>query len=239
MHSGPADPEGAQRRRPGRPRGMTPQGREARERLYRAALELVAERGFEATTLRDVAAREGVSAGLLYRYFPSKRAVLLALYDDLSAELAARAARPRPGTWRRRFGDAMRMSLAVLGPHREALRSALPALLGGEGEGIFATATRFSRQRVQGVFSEAVRGASDAPSGELAEALGRTLYLAHLAVILFWILDRTKSQFATGELVVLAERLLGPIALALRFRRARAALLHADALIRAGLLGTD
>ncbi len=84
-----------------------------------------------------------------------------------------------------------------------------------------------------------MRGASDAPPGELAETLGRTLYLAHLALILFWILDRTKGQFATGELVVLAERLLGPIALALRFRRARAALLHADALVRAGLLGAD
>jgi AcrR family transcriptional regulator len=216
---------------------MTQQGREARERLYRAALELMAERGFEATTLRDVAAREGVSAGLLYRYFPSKRAVLLALYDDLSAEFAARAARPRPGTWRRRFGDALRTSIAVLGPHREALRSALPALLGGDGEGIFAPATGFSRERVEGVFSEAVRGATDAPPGELAEALGRTLYLVHLAMILFWLLDRTGGQRATGELVALAERLLAPIALALRFRRARAALLRLDALVRAGLLG--
>lgn len=67
---------------------------------------------------------------------------------------------------------------------------------------------------------------------ELAEALGRTLYLAHLAAVLFWLLDRTEGRRATGELVELAERLLGPIALALRFRRARAALLHADALIR-------
>jgi AcrR family transcriptional regulator len=238
MHPGPTDPEGARRRGPGRPRGITSEGREARERLYRAALELVAERGFEATTLRDVAAREGVSAGLLYRYFPSKRAVLLALYDELSAKLAARAARPRPGTWRRRFGDALRTSLAVLGPHREALRSALPALLGGGGEGIFAPATRFSRERVQGVFSEAVRGASDAP-GELADALGRALYLAQLAVILFWILDRTDGQRATDELVALAERLLAPIALALRFQRGRAALLRVDALVRAALLGGE
>lgn len=218
---------------------MTTQGREARERLYRAALKLVAERGFEATTLRDVAAQEGVSAGLLYRYFPSKRAVLLALYDDLSAEFAARAAIPRPGTWRRRFGDALRTSLAVLAPHREALRSALPALLGGGGEGIFAPATRFSRERVQGVFSNLVRTATHAPPDELADALGRILYLAHLAAILFWLLDRTEGQRATGELVELSERLLGPMALALRFRRARAAVLHADALIRAALLGAD
>lgn len=93
-----------------------------------------------------------------------------------------------------------------------------------------------SAPRTQSVFSEAVRGASDAPPGELAEALGRTLYLAHLAVILFWVLDRTGRQSATRELVALAERLLGPMALALRFRRARAGLLRLDAVIRAALL---
>ena len=46
-------------------------------------MRLIAERGYDATTLRDVAERAGVSAGLLYRYFPSKRAVVLALYDEL------------------------------------------------------------------------------------------------------------------------------------------------------------
>jgi hypothetical protein len=127
----------------------------------------------------------------------------------------------------------------VLAPHREALRSALPALLGGGGEGIFAPVTKFSRERVQGVFSNLVRTATDAPPGELADALGRILYLAHLAAILFWLLDRTEGQRATGEVAALAERLLGPMALALRFRRAQRALLHADALIRAGLLGAD
>src|SRR5438128_3143037 len=90
-------------RRPGRPPGRTHQGTAARLRLYNTAIELIAERGYEATTLRDVADGAGVSVGLLYRYFPSKRAVVLSLYDELSAEYAARATEMDTGKWRDRF----------------------------------------------------------------------------------------------------------------------------------------
>ena len=73
------------------PPGPTPQGAAARERLYATAMRLIAERGYEATTLRDIANHAGVSVGLLYRYFPSKQAVVIALYDELSAEYARQA----------------------------------------------------------------------------------------------------------------------------------------------------
>src|SRR6266511_1404456 len=79
-------------RRRGRPRGRTVQGEQTRQHLYEVAVRLIATRGWQQTTLRDVAAEAGVSVGLLYRYFPSKRAVVLALYDQLSATYAERAA---------------------------------------------------------------------------------------------------------------------------------------------------
>src|SRR6478609_7912560 len=105
--SGSADSAGADRlgesapvRGRGRPRGTTPQGLETRRRLYETAIGLIAARGWQETTLRDVAAEAGVSVGLLYRYFPSKQAIVLALYDELSADYAARAAAMAPGRWR-------------------------------------------------------------------------------------------------------------------------------------------
>lgn len=103
------------RRKRGRPRGRTPQGAAARLSLYNTAIELIAERGYEATTLRGVADRAGVSVGLLYRYFQSKRAVVLALYDELSAKYAARAAEMKSGTWRDRFMFALTTSLQEIG----------------------------------------------------------------------------------------------------------------------------
>ena len=66
----------------GRPPGRTAQGLETRQLLFDTAITLMAERGYAATTLRDVASEAGVSPGLLYRYFPSKQSVVLALYDE-------------------------------------------------------------------------------------------------------------------------------------------------------------
>ncbi|MFE1765992.1 TetR/AcrR family transcriptional regulator [Streptomyces angustmyceticus] len=50
--------------------------RRSRERLLRATVELVGERGFEATTLGDIAQRAGVARGLVSYYFPGKRQLL-------------------------------------------------------------------------------------------------------------------------------------------------------------------
>src|SRR3954465_9118752 len=93
----------SQPRRRGRPRGPSAQGLETRQHLYETAIRLIAARGWQATTLRDVAAEAGVSVGLLYRYFPSKRAIVLTLYDELSAAYADRAAQMASGRWRDRF----------------------------------------------------------------------------------------------------------------------------------------
>lgn len=223
--------------RRGRPPGQTAQGAAARDRLYATALTLIAARGYEATTLRDIASEAGVSVGLLYRYFSSKQAIVLALYDDLSAEYERRAARLAGSRWRERFLEALRLSLAVLGPHRPALRALAPVLVGDPEHGIFAPATAFSRRRVQGVFEAAVLGAADAPKGPLGEALGRLLYLVHLAVLLWWLLDRSPKQRATTGLLALMAQLLPSAALALRLPSVRRFAAGVDVLVREGLAG--
>src|SRR5688572_22793581 len=170
----------------GRPPGRTAEGAATERRLYEAAIGLMAERGYESTTLRDVADEAGVSVGLLYRYFPSKRAIILALYEQLSAEYASRALAMPRGRWRDRFVFALTTSLEVLEPHRTALRGLVPVLVGDPEEGVFAAGMAFSRLRVQGVFEQAITDATDAPgSRPLAEAVGRLLYLAHLGVLLW------------------------------------------------------
>jgi AcrR family transcriptional regulator len=60
-----------------------------------AALELFAERGFEATTVDQIAARAEVSTATFFRYFSAKDEVLLSGFDDpLSALQQAIVERP-------------------------------------------------------------------------------------------------------------------------------------------------
>jgi AcrR family transcriptional regulator len=55
-------------------------GSPQRQRLLSAALELFAERGVEATSLRMVAGRAGASLGALSHYYPSKAALVSAAH---------------------------------------------------------------------------------------------------------------------------------------------------------------
>jgi AcrR family transcriptional regulator len=198
---------------------------------------LIGERGYEAATLRDVARKAGVSAALLYRYFPNKRAVVLALYDQLSEVFVQQAAVMPRGRWRERFAFALEVSLQTLGPHRVTLRALAPVMVGDAEEGVFARNTASSRVRVQAVFQEAVLGSSDAPKRPLADSLGHLLYLAHLGVILWWLLDRSPGQRATQALLVLIRQILPSAALALHLRPVRGFVQSADVLFREGLLG--
>jgi len=221
----------------GRPPGRTAEGEATRRRLYEVAIERIGEVGYEAATLRDVAARAGVSATLLYRYFPSKRAVVLALYDELSESFARRGAELPAGRWRNRFIQALEWSLEVLDPHRVTLRALTPVMVGDADEGVFAQTTAFSRMRVQSVFRDAVVGAKDAPSPALAEPLGRLLYLLHLGVILWWLLDRSPRQRATTALIALLEKMLPSADMVLKLPPVRGFVMQADALFVEGLIG--
>jgi len=221
----------------GRPPGQTAQGAAAKQRLYEIAVRRMAKHGYELTTLRDVAKDAGVSVGLLYRYFPSKRAVIFALYDELSAGYVTTTAAMRPGTWRDRGMFALTSSLEVLRPHRTTLRGLIPVLVGDPDEGVFGEDAAFSRARVLAVFEHAVVGASDAPPRPLAEAIGRLLYLLHLAVLLWWLLDKTVKQSATTALVQLFAGILPSAAMTLRLPFVRRFVLSVDALVREALFG--
>lgn len=54
-------------------------GTRTAEAIRQAAIDLIAARGFEAMTLRELAERVGIQPGSLYRYFPSKARLLVDL----------------------------------------------------------------------------------------------------------------------------------------------------------------
>jgi AcrR family transcriptional regulator len=55
----------------------------AEQRLERAALDLYATRGYDSTTVGDIAAHAGVTSRTYFRYFPDKREVLFGGADKL------------------------------------------------------------------------------------------------------------------------------------------------------------
>ena len=61
----------------------------ARGRLELSALDLYATRGYDSTTIGDIAAHAGVTSRTYFRYFPDKREVLFGAADELRDRIAA------------------------------------------------------------------------------------------------------------------------------------------------------
>jgi AcrR family transcriptional regulator len=93
---------------------------DASGRLREAALELYVERGFEQTTVAEIAARAGLTARTFFRHFADKREVLFAGSADLQAHLVdALTAAPESASPMQAVGAALDAAAAALGQHRE------------------------------------------------------------------------------------------------------------------------
>src|SRR5579863_7455383 len=55
------------------------EGSDMRQRILRIALSLMARRGVDGTSMRDLASAAGLNVASLYHYFPSKRELLEAV----------------------------------------------------------------------------------------------------------------------------------------------------------------
>src|SRR5690242_19011631 len=78
------------------PTGMRERKKQqTREALRRAAWELFAERGYDATTLADIAEAAGVSTRTIFAYFPSMEDIVFCEFESMQESLGvALANRP-------------------------------------------------------------------------------------------------------------------------------------------------
>ncbi|MEV6548054.1 TetR/AcrR family transcriptional regulator [Streptomyces sp. NPDC051597] len=87
-HASEKTPESPQAKAPAATHAKAPDSTRRSERsrraIYDAALSLVGEAGYARTTIEGIAARAGVGKQTIYRWWPSKAAVLLEAFVDLS-----------------------------------------------------------------------------------------------------------------------------------------------------------
>ncbi len=112
--------EGGGRRRA---RGATGLASERRDHLVKLAAELFAKKGFQATTVREIADEAGILSGSLYHHFDSKESIVDEILSNFFTELMAanRAAVEQGGTPEEVLASLVRISFGTLEPHRAAI----------------------------------------------------------------------------------------------------------------------
>lgn len=112
--------------------------RRSRERLLQATVELVAERGYEATTLGDIADRAGAARGLVSYYFPGKRQLLQSavhrlMHLTLQAALEREPLPEGPDEGRERLARAIDAILGLARDRPRLMRTHMAGILQAEG----------------------------------------------------------------------------------------------------------
>ncbi|MGW4723243.1 TetR/AcrR family transcriptional regulator [Streptomyces sp. S1] len=109
--------------------------RRSRERILQATVELVDTRGYEATTLGDIAERAGTARGLVSYYFPGKRQLLQsAVHRLMHLTLEAALARePRTEDGRELLARAIDAILGLAVERPTLMRTHMAGILQAEG----------------------------------------------------------------------------------------------------------
>ena len=173
-------------------------------KILDAALELFRTQGFDATTMRDIAAKAGVATGAAYYYFPSKEAIVMAFYQRTFDEALPkiREAMEAPGGLEARMRALIRVKLDHFGPNRAVLRGILKN--GADPNhpvSPFSKETKAFREMEIGWFRRIFEESGLRVPGDLEVRMPEVLWLLHIGVIFFWIADDSARQVNTKRLL--------------------------------------
>ena len=168
-----------------------------RERVIRAAQELAADGGYDAVQMRDVASRGEVALGTIYRYFPSKDALLLSVMVQWLGDLEQRVTRhpPAGATTVDRIMDVLGRAVRSMDREPRLTRAVIAAMTAGDPASVDAIGevTAAMARIMQAAFPDDVDPALEAAA---AKVLGHVWWSATIS----WANGMGDSTWVAAEL---------------------------------------
>jgi len=183
---------------------VTPRAEDTRRKIYEAAMELFREKGFEETTMRDIAGKAGVALGATYYYYSSKDAIVLAFYREMqetSTPLVDEVLGHKKKL-KERIHAVIDERLKLLAPNRKfcaALFRHAPD--GADPLSPFSEDTHAIRDAAIEQMRIAIEGGDVKVPADLKPRLPYLLWLYQMALIMFWLYDHSPEQERTKKLI--------------------------------------
>jgi AcrR family transcriptional regulator len=183
---------------------VTQRAEDTRRKIYEAAMAMFREKGFDETTMRDIASKAGVALGGAYYYFSSKDAIVLAFYREMQE--ASMSVVNEAIADKKKLKDRIRgvidQRLKLLDPNRKfcaALFRHAPD--GADPLSPFSEETKLIRDAAIEQMRIALEGGDVKIPSDLKPRLPYLLWMYQMALIMFWLYDRSPNQERTQRLI--------------------------------------
>jgi AcrR family transcriptional regulator len=180
-----------------------PKSEATRARILETALATFRERGFEKSTMREIATVAGVAVGATYYYFDSKDAIVMAFYQRAQQEMAPSldAILSEAKTLEARLRGLITHKFKYFYPDR-ALLGALSAHVDPtHALSPFSQETAAIREQDTAFFERAVEDSKVKLPSNVSPFLPRLLWLYQMGLLLFWVYDHSPRQARTQILL--------------------------------------
>ena len=184
-------------------RATRAKSKETRSTILNHAIGRFREKGFDATTMRDVAEAADVALGAAYYYFPSKEAIVQAYYDDVQAEHARRvteALAEQGHGLHERLRIAFHAKFDILANDRKLLGALFRYSADPDSPlSVFGPSSGAVREASLSVFALAIGG--EKLPDDIRAILPSALWAAHMGILLYFIYDQSPDQVRSRKLI--------------------------------------
>jgi len=162
---------------------------QTRERILQAALALFAEKGYGATTTRDIAEAANIASGTLFNYFPTKGAIVASLANDATSEALAESSDGEGDSLEEDLFAVVALILRKLKP----LRKLLPALMETSLSPLAISRDDECSFRVTHLEAAAALAVKHG-RGPLSPTALQLYWTLYTGVLMFWANDKSPKQ---------------------------------------------
>jgi AcrR family transcriptional regulator len=180
---------------------VTDKGEQTRRHIFECALELFREKGFDATTMQEVAARAEVVKSAAYYYFPGKEAIIQAYYETVQGEQERLCGEvfAREKSLKARLSAAMHSKFDLAKDDRKLLGVVFRYT--GEPEhplSCLGPGTAAIRRRSMRVFEQAIAG--ERMPKDLEQLLPVALWALQMGLLVMFLYDGSAGQRRTRRM---------------------------------------
>ena len=180
---------------------------QTREKILTVGWSLFQKKGFEQSSMRDIAQTAGVATGAAYYYFKRKEDLVLELYKRIQTECEKQTEHiiSKTKSFEKQFYDVIQLNLKQLSPYRKLI-----LVLAENSMNFRNSISPFSIEnekiRVNAIANveKIIKGSDIKVHSSLLNILPTILWLYEMAIILLWIYDSSANQKKTQKFLKLS-----------------------------------